>query len=92
MMMSAPQFYPNGDAFVNESREYLGLDQKEALDLKAYVDTKWGFLKNVININSFFSSGFSSGGQEAGGEGGKAAGGAEANESSVFKYDTKEEG
>lgn len=48
-------FSANGDAFVNDSREYLGLDEQQALDLKAYVDNKWGFLKNIVNINSFFS-------------------------------------
>jgi hypothetical protein len=48
-------FAANGDEFVNDSREYLGLDEKEALDLKTYVDNKWGFLKNIVNINSFFS-------------------------------------
>ena len=26
------------------------------MDLKAYVDNKWGFLKNVININTFFAT------------------------------------
>ena len=48
-------FAENGDEFVQDSKEYLGLDAQQALDLKAYVDTKWGFLRNVININSFFS-------------------------------------
>ena len=31
-----------------------GLEQKG--ELQNYVESKWGFLKNVININSFFST------------------------------------
>ena len=48
-------FAENGDAFVNDSHEYLGLDAQQAMDLQAYVNNKWGFLKNIVNINSFFS-------------------------------------
>lgn len=32
-----------------------GLSQKQ--ELRSYVENKWGFLKNIININSFFSTG-----------------------------------
>lgn len=29
---------------------------KQQAELKNYVENKWGFLKNIININSFFST------------------------------------
>lgn len=54
------------DDFIRESKDYLGLDQEQALDLQAYVNTKWGFLKNIININTFFQ------GENAANEAGKA--------------------
>lgn len=49
------------DEFLEESKEYLGLEQEQALDLKAYVESKWGFLKNIINIKTFFQGPASAG-------------------------------
>ena len=33
----------------------IKLDQQNQSKLDAYVQNKWGFMKNVININSFFA-------------------------------------
>ena len=41
------------------------LDVAEANELQNYVENKWGFLKNIININTFFS------GEDAAGSGKK---------------------
>ena len=39
------------------------LKTKNEEELDAYVENKWGFLRNVININSFFSNGDNKKGQ-----------------------------
>ena len=33
-----------------------GLNAKTAEKLDAYIQTKWGFIRNIININTFFSN------------------------------------
>ena len=46
-----------GSQTESEESSDLYLRTKTNEDLQNYVDNKWGFLRNVININSFFSDG-----------------------------------
>ena len=32
------------------------VDAQENMELQAFVENKWGFLKNIININTFFAN------------------------------------
>jgi hypothetical protein len=38
-----------------QSQALSQLSQKERSELNSYIQNKWGFLKNIININSFFA-------------------------------------
>ena len=40
----------------DDTRLQLGLNSLSATDLENYAAAKWGFLKNIININTFFAA------------------------------------
>ena len=42
----------------DKNSEFLGLSSGSKTELEQRVASKWGFLKNIVNINTFFDSGY----------------------------------